>query len=75
MVRLSLNMGKRHGIRPNDIVGAIAFHADIPGSVIGKIFIEDRHTLVDVPESLAAQVLATNGKAKIRKQPLAVVKA
>ncbi len=75
MVRLSLNMGKRHGIRPNDIVGAIAFHADIPGSVIGKIFIEDKYTLVDVPEALASQVLAANGKAKIRKQPLAVVKA
>jgi hypothetical protein len=30
---------------------------------------------VDVPEGLAAQVLATNGKAKIRKQPLSVVKA
>lgn len=75
MVRLSLNIGKRHGIRPNDIVGAIAYHADIPGSVIGKIFIEDKYTLVDVPEALVSQVLAANGKAKIRKQPLAVVKA
>jgi ATP-dependent RNA helicase DeaD len=75
MVRLSLNMGRSHGIRPNDIVGAIAFHADIPGSVIGKIFIEDQHTLVDVPENLAAQVLAATGKAKIHKQSLAVVKA
>jgi ATP-dependent RNA helicase DeaD len=68
-------MGRSDGIRPNDIVGAIAFHADIPGSVIGKIFIEDKHTLVDVPENLAAQVLAATGKAKIHKQSLAVVKA
>jgi len=50
MVRLSLSMGSMHGIRPNDIVGTIAFHADIPGSTIGKIHIHDKHTLVDVPE-------------------------
>ncbi len=75
MVRLSLNMGRRDGIRPNDIVGAIAFHADIPGSVIGKIFIEDKHTLVDVPENLAGLVLKASGKVKIRKNALSVARA
>jgi ATP-dependent RNA helicase DeaD len=70
MVRLSLNMGKKHGIRPNDIVGTIAFHADIPGSSIGKIFIQDKHSLVDVPETLAGQVLAKTGDYRIRQQPV-----
>jgi ATP-dependent RNA helicase DeaD len=72
MVRLSLNMGKKHGIRPNDIVGTIAFHADIPGSSIGKIFIQDKHSLVDVPEALAGQVLANTGNYRIRQQPVSV---
>jgi len=72
MVRLSLNMGKKHGIRPNDIVGTIAFHADIPGSSIGKIFIQDKHSLVDVPETLAGQVLANTGNYRIRQQPVNV---
>ena len=45
MVRLSLKMGRRDGIRPNDIVGAIAAQANIPGNVIGKILIQDQ-TLV-----------------------------
>jgi ATP-dependent RNA helicase DeaD len=72
MVRLSLNMGKQHGIRPNDIVGTIAYHADIPGSVIGKIFIQDKHSLVDVPEALAGQVLAKTGDYRIRQQPVSV---
>jgi ATP-dependent RNA helicase DeaD len=72
MVRLSLNMGKKHGIRPNDIVGTIAFHADIPGSSIGKIFIQDKHSLVDVPEALAGQVLAKTGDYRIRQQPVSV---
>jgi ATP-dependent RNA helicase DeaD len=70
MVRLSINAGKEHGIRPNDIVGAIAAHADIPGYLIGKIYIQESHSLVDVPEALAAQVLAKSGAVRIRKQPI-----
>jgi ATP-dependent RNA helicase DeaD len=72
MVRLSLSMGRAHGIRPNDVVGAIAYHADIPGSTIGKIFIEDQRTLVDVPENLVNQVLSKAGKYSLRRQPFTV---
>ena len=75
MVRLTMNMGKAHGIRPSDVVGAIAYHADIPGNTIGKIFIEDQHTLVDVPEQFVGQVLAKAGKYSIRKQAFTVEKA
>jgi len=75
MVRLSLNAGKEHGIRPNDIVGAIAAHADIPGYLIGKIYIQESHSLVDVPEALAAQVLAKSGAVRIRKQPISLRRA
>lgn len=75
MVRLSLNAGKEHGIRPNDIVGAIAAHADIPGYLIGKIHIQESHSLVDVPEALAAQVLAKSGTVRIRKQPISLRRA
>jgi ATP-dependent RNA helicase DeaD len=72
MVRLSLNLGKKHGIHPNDIVGTIAFHAEIPGSSIGKIFIQEKHSLVDVPEALAGQVLANAGNYRFRQQPVNV---
>jgi ATP-dependent RNA helicase DeaD len=68
MVRLNLNLGRVHGIRPNDVVGTIAFHADIPGHIIGKIHIQDKFTLVDVPEKFAARVLAKNGNYRIRQQ-------
>jgi ATP-dependent RNA helicase DeaD len=68
MVRLNLNLGRINGIRPNDVVGTIAFHADIPGHTIGKIHIQDKFTLVDVPEKFAAQVLAKNGNYRIRQQ-------
>lgn len=75
MVRLTMNMGKSHGIRPGDVVGAIAYHADIPGATIGKIYIEDHRTLLDVPADLAGKVLAKAGGYSIRKQAFTVEKA
>jgi ATP-dependent RNA helicase DeaD len=72
MVRLSLSLGRAHGIRPNDVVGTIAFHADIPGHTIGKIHIQDKFTLVDVPEKFVSRVLAKNGNYRIRQHPVSV---
>jgi ATP-dependent RNA helicase DeaD len=72
MVRLALSKGRLHGVRPTDVVSTIAFHADIPGSVIGKIHILDQQTLVDVPDQYLAQVLSRSGKYRIHKQPVAV---
>ena len=72
MVRLALSKGRSHGVRPTDVVSTIAFHADIPGNVIGKIHILDQQTLVDVPGEYLAQVLARSGKYRIHKQPVAV---
>ena len=67
MVRLTLNAGKSQGVRPADVVGTIAYHANIPGHAIGQISILDKLTLVDVPEQYVAQALANTGKYRIRK--------
>jgi len=67
MVRLTLSAGKAHGVRPADVVGTIAYHADFPGHTIGEINILDRHTLVDVPQQYVPQTLAKAGKYRIRK--------
>ena len=75
MVRLKLNKGKENGVRPNDIVGTIAHHADIPGSVIGKIRIEDKFTYVDVPDELVEKVLKHNGNYRIGKDKFTLVKS
>jgi ATP-dependent RNA helicase DeaD len=72
MVRLTLNVGTTHGIRPSDLVGTIAYHADIPGNSIGKIHIENQKSFVDVPEVLVPQVMKQAGKYKIRKQAVNV---
>ncbi len=64
MVRLSLSAGRVQGLRPNDVVSAIARHAQIPGRAIGAIHIRQDHTFVDVPEHLVSQIL--NGPASYR---------
>jgi ATP-dependent RNA helicase DeaD len=72
MVRLTHSAGKEHGVRPNDVVGTIAHHANIPGRSIGAIRIREHHTLVDVPEELVPQVLAKAGHYQIRKRAVTV---
>jgi ATP-dependent RNA helicase DeaD len=75
MVRLKINKGKSSGIRPNDIVGTIAFHANIPGYTIGKIRIEDTFTFVDIPADLVEQVMTHNGNYRIGKEKISLAKA
>ncbi|MCB9076589.1 MAG: DEAD/DEAH box helicase [Anaerolineaceae bacterium] len=72
MVRLALNAGKADGLQVNHVVGTLAYQADIPGNVIGKIRIQDQQTLVDVPEQFVSQVLAKTGSYRIGKQRIAV---
>ncbi|RPI82480.1 MAG: ATP-dependent helicase, partial [Chloroflexi bacterium] len=64
--------GRTHGIRPSDVVSTIARNAGIPGYTIGKIHIQDRVTLVDVPENLVGSVLSKTGAYRINKQPVEI---
>jgi len=75
MIRLKMGKGKIHGVRPNDVVGTIAYQADIPGSTIGKIRIEDQFTFVDVPEQFVDKVLLHNGNYRIGKHKFALERA
>jgi ATP-dependent RNA helicase DeaD len=75
MVRLVLNAGKDHGVRPNDVVGTLAYHADIPGRSIGAIRIEQMQTMVDVPEKFVGQVLEKSDQYQIHRRSIAVERA
>jgi ATP-dependent RNA helicase DeaD len=72
MVRLFVDAGRQAGVRPADIVGAIAGEADVPGSAIGAIDIYDRFTFVEVPAELAEQVLQRMRRVKLRNRPVTV---
>lgn len=66
MVRFVLDAGHEHGIRPADIVGAIASEAGIPGKSIGAINIQRSQTYVDVQETHAGRVARSMGRAFLR---------
>ena len=67
-----MSAGKEQGVRPGDVVGTIAYHADIPGSTLGAILIDRETTLVDVPERLVGKVLEHADRYEIHREPVRV---
>jgi ATP-dependent RNA helicase DeaD len=57
MTRLFVGVGRQAGIRPQDLVGAIAGESDLSGRDVGSIQIADRFTLVEVPAAAADEVI------------------
>jgi ATP-dependent RNA helicase DeaD len=57
MTRLFVNAGRAGGVRPQDIVGALANESSLSGRDIGAIQIHERHALVEVPAHAADDVL------------------
>ena len=57
MAALFLNVGRKHLVTPADIVGKIAGVTRLSGEIIGAIDIHQRHTLVDVREEQAQQIV------------------
>jgi ATP-dependent RNA helicase DeaD len=57
MTRLFVNAGRAGGVRPQDIVGALANESNLSGRDIGAIQIHERHALVEIPEHSADDVL------------------
>jgi ATP-dependent RNA helicase DeaD len=57
MTRVFIGAGRASGIRPQDLVGAIANEAGLSGRQIGAIEITDRFSLVEVPETEADAVI------------------
>ena len=72
MVRLFIDAGREAGVRPADIVGAIAGETGLSGQAIGAIDLYDRFTFVEVPRDRVDHVLAGMRHVKIRNRPVRV---
>ena len=72
MVRVYIGAGKEAGIRPGDLVGAIANEAGLNSNVIGTVEVMDRFSLVEVPEVLAREIIETLNRTRIKGQKVAV---
>jgi ATP-dependent RNA helicase DeaD len=66
MARLFVGLGRSAGMRPQDLVGAIAGESQLRGKDIGAIEITDRFSLVEVPETAADDVVKALRAAIIR---------
>lgn len=65
-VRIFLGVGERDGVRPADIVGAIAGECGIAGNRIGRIELRPGHSVVEVDTAVAPLVLERLAGAAIR---------
>jgi ATP-dependent RNA helicase DeaD len=57
VTRVYVGAGRKSGVRPGDLVGAIANEARVDSSNIGSIEIADRFSLVEVPERMAERII------------------
>jgi len=55
--KLFISVGERDGLRPGDLVGAITGEAGVDGKAIGRIDIRESHSLVEVHDEVARQVI------------------
>ncbi len=53
--RYRISVGYRHGVKPGNIVGAIANEADLNSDQIGHIEIETNFSLIDLPKDLPGE--------------------
>ena len=75
MVAVRIGAGRTAGVRPQDLVGAIAGEADIPGRSIGAIEISDHFSIVEIPESAVDQVLSVFKTSKLKGKKVRVRRA
>ena len=66
MQRLFISAGAEAGIRPQDVVGAIANETTLAGSDVGVIDISARFSTVEVPADSAKEVIAALSATRIK---------
>ncbi len=66
VTRVYIALGKKAGVRPGDLVGAIANEAGLDSRDIGAIEIADRFSLVEVPDAAAEGVITALRATTIR---------
>ncbi|EGM79797.1 DNA/RNA helicase, superfamily II [Rheinheimera sp. A13L] len=65
-----IEVGKEHGVRAGDIVGAIANEANIDSQFIGNIKLFDHFSTVELPANIPAETMQHLKKVYVRKQKL-----
>ena len=70
--RIWIGAGRKAGIRPQDLVGAIAGESRLSGRDVGAIEITDAFSLVDIPADAANEVIDALSQTRIKGQRVKV---
>jgi ATP-dependent RNA helicase DeaD len=65
METFRIEIGSVHGIKPGNIVGAIANESGIEGVHIGRVDIREDHSFVDLPEGMPKQIFKDLQKVRV----------
>jgi len=67
-----IEVGYVHGVKPGNIVGAIANVAGLEGRQIGHVDIREDHTFVGLPQGMPAPIMAELRKTRVAGQMLRI---
>jgi ATP-dependent RNA helicase DeaD len=74
METFRVEVGSVHGIKPGNIVGAIANEAGIEGVHIGRVDIREDHSFVDLPEGMPKPIFKQLQKVRVAGRELRISK-
>ncbi len=74
MERFRIELGNDQGVKPGNIVGAIANEADINSKYIGRIAIYDNYSTVDLPFGMPEDILRVLQRARIGSKAMKLQK-
>lgn len=72
METFRIEVGHAHGVKPGNIVGAIANEAELDAKFIGRIDIHDDYSVLDLPEGMPRDLLMMLKKVRVAGQPLRI---
>jgi ATP-dependent RNA helicase DeaD len=72
MERFRVAVGRKHGVKAGELVGAIANEAGIEGQFIGTINILEDCSTVDLPEGMPKATLRHLKKTRVKGMNLAM---
>ena len=72
METFRVEVGHMHGVKPGNIVGAIANEAELDSKHIGRITIREGYSLIDLPEGMPSEILTLLKKVWVAGQRLRI---
>jgi ATP-dependent RNA helicase DeaD len=69
-----IEVGNDHGVKPGNIVGAIANEAGLDSKHIGRVDIRDDHSFVDLPEGMPSEIFKHLKKVWVSGQQLRITR-